>query len=347
MDQDLIQKIISEKANDPWWLESEKKVVGKYGKMFDPANLDQLTKEDFKSFLLIKNNLHWEGIHRQSNLVTSDMEALKRCLKNLLDEKIPIRKRLGQVFNVKGRGEYVIKGLGKAVITPILLVVYPTKYGVWNTRSETALKKLNLFPKFLPKDSFADKYLRVNDIILDLAQKYNITLWQLDGIFGEISGNGPFGSTQSEEEIVEQEVQEHGVVDLANFGMESHLEDFLIANWNKTIFGKKYELIYDEGDLTSQQYQTAVGPIDILAEAKNGEEFLVIELKKGRTSDAVVGQILRYIAWVRENIANGKTVNGAVVVLELDDKLKYALKELKNITLYTYQVNFKLMKEDL
>ena len=83
MEQDLIQKTILEKASDPWWLESEKKVVEKYGRMFNPANLDQLTKEDFKSFLLIKNNLHWEGIHRQSNLVTSDMAALKRCLENL------------------------------------------------------------------------------------------------------------------------------------------------------------------------------------------------------------------------------------------------------------------------
>jgi len=320
MDQDLIQKSILGKANNPWWLESEKKVVGKYGQMFNPSNLDQLTKEDFKSFLLIKNNLHWEGIHRQSNLITSDMEALRKYLKYLLNEEIPIKERLKQVFNT--RGGYIIKGLGKAVITPILLVVYPTKYGVWNSRSESALKTLNLFPKFLPKDSFADKYLKVNEVVLDLAQKYNITLWQLDGIFGEISGYNLFGSIQSEEEVVEKEVQEHGVVDLANFGMESHLEDFLISNWNKTIFGDKYELIYDEGDLTSQQYQTAVGEIDILAKSKNGEEYLVIELKKGRTSDAVVGQILRYIAWVKENIAKGKTVKGIVIVLDLDEKLK-------------------------
>jgi len=345
MDKDLIQNSILKNKNNSWWLESEKKVIEKYGQMFNSGNLDQLTKEDFKSFLLIKNNLHWEGIHRQSNLITSDMEALKRYLKYLLNEEVSIKERLKQVFNAKGG--YIIKGLGKAVITPILLVVYPNKYGVWNSRSESALKKLNLFPKFLPKDSFADKYVKVNEVILDLAKKYNITLWQLDGILGEISGYSPFGSIQSEEEVVEKEVQEHGVVDLVNFGMESHLEDFLIANWNKTIFGSKYELIYDEGDLTSQQYQTAVGPIDILAKSKIGEEYLVIELKKGRTSDAVVGQILRYIAWVKENIAKGKGVKGIVVVLDLDEKLKYALKELKDITLYIYQVNFKLTQHNI
>lgn len=345
MNQDLIQKTILEKSNNPWWLESEKKVVGKYGQIFKPANLDQLAKEDFKSFLLIKNNLHWEGIHRQGNLVTSDMEALKKYLRYLLNEEIPLKERLSTDFVEKGG--YWVKGIGKAVMSAILLVVYPQKYGVWNSRSEIALKKLDLFPKFLSRDSFADKYLKVNEIILDLAQKYNISLWQLDGVLGEISGNGPFETIQTEEEVVEEEALEHGVMDLANFGMESHLEDFLIANWSKTIFGDRYDLIYDEGDLTSQQYRTTVGEIDILAKGKNGEEFLVIELKKGRTSDAVVGQILRYIAWIRENMANGKAVKGAVIVLDIDEKLKYALKELKDIELYIYQVNFKLTQQNI
>lgn len=151
MNQDLIQKIILEKANDSWWLESEKKVIGKYGQMFNPANLDQLTKEDFKSFLLIKNNLHWEGIHRQSNLVTSDMAALKRCLKNLLDETIPIKERQKQVFNVKGRGEYVIKGLGKVVITPILLVVYPNQIWCLEQQKRNSPEKTKFLPQVSPQ----------------------------------------------------------------------------------------------------------------------------------------------------------------------------------------------------
>lgn len=345
MSGDLITQTISNRASDTWWQTSEHQVVGRYGKLFDPKNLNNLTKEDFKSFLLIKNNLHWEGIHRQGNIITLDMKALIACLKHLLDEKILLQERFRSIFNIKGRGEYVIKGLGKAVLTPILLVVYPTKYGVWNSRSEDALKKLGIYPKFLPKDTFAQKYLKVNDVLLDLAHKYNISLWQLDGVLGEISGSGPFGSTQSEEEIVEEEVQEHGVVDLANFGMESHLEDFLVANWDKTIFGNKYKLLYKEGDLESQQYPTEIGPIDILAISKDNNEYLVIELKKGRSSDTVVGQILRYMGWVQENLTGSKKVKGAIVVLEADNKLKYSLKIPQNITLYTYQVNFKLRKE--
>ena len=37
------------------------------------------------------------------------------------------------------------------------------------------------------------------------------------------------------------------------------------------------------------------GPIDILAISKDKKTLLVVELKKGRVSDNVVGQIQRYI----------------------------------------------------
>lgn len=339
MSKDLILEVCEKGKDKSWWSESERQVVGRYGKVFDSANLKHLTKEDFKSFLLIKNNLHWEGIHRQENLITADMPKLIKFLQYVLNEDLPLKERLDTEFTNKGG--YWIKGIGRAVITPILLVAYPSKYGVWNSKSESALKKLGLFPRFLPKDTFGDRYAKVNQVLLELSQKYELTLWQLDGILGEISGNGPFG-LPTDEEVVDTELQDQGISDIANFGMESHLEEFLVANWDKTVFGKGYELIYEEGDLLSRQYATDIGFIDILAKAKSSEGYLVIELKKGRSTDSVVGQILRYISWVKEKLAEGKTVKGAIVVLDADDKLIYALKELSNITLYTYQVNFRL-----
>lgn len=343
MTEDLIQQIIFKKKDQSWWLESERKVIGRYGPLFNPSNLDNLTKEDFKSFLLIKNNLHWEGIHRQGNIITADMKILIKFLKYILDENLSIKERLSTKFVEDGG--YWVKGMGRAVITPILMVVYPNKYGVWNSRSEAAISKLGLYPKFKSKDSFADKYIKINNIFLDLSSKYQVSLWNLDGVFGDITGFEEI-KMPSEEEIVEQEVEGHGITDLANFGMESHLEDFLISNWNKTVFGKDYDLLYDGEDLISQQYQTQVGEIDILALSKDKQEYLIIELKKGRSTDAVVGQILRYISWVKENLAKDKRVKGTIVVLGVDDKLKYSLMSLQNISLYTYQVDFKLQKEN-
>jgi len=76
------------------------------------------------------------------------------------------------------------------------------------------------------------------------------------------------------------------VEDPSAFALEKHLEDFLIYNWNQTELAKKYDLVTDEGVLVAQQYASDTGPIDILAISKDKREYLVIELKKGRTSDA-------------------------------------------------------------
>lgn len=343
-----IQQIIQEKAKrDPWWNTSEQQVIGTYGKIFSPKNIDKLTKEDFKSFLLIKNNLHWEGIHRAGNIITSDMKALKRFLAHVLDERLPVEQRFNTEF-VENGGLWV-KGIGRAVITSILLVVYPDKYGVWNTKSEEALKKLKLFPAFQRNKKFGGKYQKINEVLLELASEHNISLWQLDGVLGDIAGASPFlGRDEENEEQIEEELRAHGVEDPVVFGMEKHLEEFLIANWEKTIFGKKYQLIYGEGnELISQQYSTDIGFIDILAKSKDSKEYLVIELKKGRSSDAVVGQTLRYISWVKRNLAQDKVVKGTIVVLDAEDKLKYSLYDQKNIDLYTYTVNFDLNQQNL
>jgi len=226
---DLIIDIIEKHKKNSWWLKSEEKVIGKYGKLFHPSNLNKLTKEEFKSFLLIKNNLHWDGIHRQGNLITEDMNKLKKALSVLLDENRDIKERLNFLFPMKEKN-YIV-GLGRAVVTPILLVVYPKKYGAWNSRTEEGLKKLNLFPSFPRGASFADKYIKINSVLNDIAEKYLISLWQVDGIMGEITGYSPFEIKMPEEEIFQKEAEEYGIENIYNFGMEKHLEDFLISNW--------------------------------------------------------------------------------------------------------------------
>ncbi len=60
----------------------------------------------------------------------------------------------------------------------------------------------------------------------------------------------------------------------------------------------------------------------------------------------MVGQILRYINWIKKNLAKDKEVKGSIVVGGSDNKLKYSLYDQKNIKLYIYKVDFKL-KEDI
>ncbi len=128
------------------------------------------------------------------------------------------------------------------------------------------------------------------------------------------------------------------------FALEKHLEDFLVKNWANTDLGKEYD-IFSEGDLTGQQYPSDTGPIDILAVSKDKSTILVIELKRGRASDVVVGQIQRYMGFVKEELASpNQTVKGVIIAFEDDIRVRRALSVTQNIEFFTYKLDFKLNK---
>jgi restriction system protein len=135
------------------------------------------------------------------------------------------------------------------------------------------------------------------------------------------------------------------VEDPSVFALEKHLEDFLVKNWTQTELGKMYDIYEEDGELVGQQYPTDTGPIDILAISKDKKELLVVELKKGRASDNVVGQIQRYMGYVLQELAEqGQKVRGVILALEDDLRIRRALAVATNIDFYRYQVSFKLFK---
>lgn len=135
------------------------------------------------------------------------------------------------------------------------------------------------------------------------------------------------------------------VEDPAAFALEKHLEDFLVQNWAQTDLGKDYDIFEEDGEKVGQQYPTDTGPIDVLAISKDKKELLVLELKKGKASDTVVGQVLRYMGFVLQELAeNGQTVKGVIIALEDDQRIRRALAATSNITFYRYQISFKLLK---
>ena len=150
-----------------------------------------------------------------------------------------------------------------------------------------------------------------------------------------IKGNRP-SKIYSDDETIE---------DPSNFAMEKHLEDFLISNWSITSLGKTHDIFEEDGEKIGQQYQTDTGYIDILAISKDKKELLVVELKKGRASDAVVGQILRYMGYISTDLAEpDQIVRGCIIALEDDLRIKNALKMTPSIDFYRYEVSFNLKK---
>lgn len=162
----------------------------------------------------------------------------------------------------------------------------------------------------------------------------NITKYA-DEIEKLIAGDGPVTLTSTDETVE----------DPTAFALEKHLEDFLVHNWSQTALGQHYSIYEEDSELVGQQYPSDTGPIDILAISKDKRTLLVVELKKGRASDTVVGQIQRYMGYVLEELAeDNQSVRGVIIALEDDVRIRRALKVAPNIDFYLYQVSFKLHK---
>jgi len=168
---------------------------------------------------------------------------------------------------------------------------------------------------------------------------YGSTVCSLDRYGDEITRLT--GTGASPDPIVSRDPR---IENASNFVMERHLEDFLVENWNQTELGEKYDIYVEDGEMVGQQYQTDTGPIDVLAISKDKKVLLVVELKKGRASDNVVGQTLRYMGYVTELAEAGQEVRGAIIALEDDPRLRRAIQMTPAIDFYRYEVQFRLLK---
>ncbi|MDQ0118455.1 restriction system protein [Pseudarthrobacter defluvii] len=139
-------------------------------------------------------------------------------------------------------------------------------------------------------------------------------------------------------QVISTEVQEQ----LA-FQMEKQLEDFLVHNWANTSLGREYDIYEEDGQPAGRQYPSDTGPMDILAISKDRTRLLVVELKRGRASDAVVGQIQRYMGFVHNELLEpGQSVEGVIIAQEDDLRIQRALSVTRNIRFMKYRVEFHL-----
>jgi len=129
------------------------------------------------------------------------------------------------------------------------------------------------------------------------------------------------------------------------FGIEKELESFLISNWGSVF--SDLEVYVDANGRDGQQYPTEIGPIDILAVERQSGNFVVIELKRNRSSDQALGQVQRYMGWVKTTLCrdNQKKVRGLIVCGEEDPRLTYAMTVTQEIKLQYYKVSFSLSDE--
>lgn len=149
------------------------------------------------------------------------------------------------------------------------------------------------------------------------------------------------GDIAAEEALAEPEDDEDSVEAAAGsteFLLERDLQNYLARNLDTIETGLR---LYEEGGL---EFDAGGRRIDILALDRAGA-FVVLELKVSKGYDRVVGQLLRYMNWVRMNLAeSGQRVRGMIICRAMSDDLQLACASIPDIELLEYKLSVTVSK---
>ncbi len=120
------------------------------------------------------------------------------------------------------------------------------------------------------------------------------------------------------------------------------LEEFIDRNWSNIDWGSQLEL-YKTPKHGGRRFPAGTWTIDFIARDTDTNDLVVIQLRRGETSDSTVGQLLRYTSWVKEKVvAENQNVRGIIITKKADAALEYAVRNLEFIEVRTYDIGFHL-----
>jgi hypothetical protein len=156
-------------------------------------------------------------------------------------------------------------------------------------------------------------------------------------------GNDPTPISElnpKEDESPESDTHE----DSGKFAYEHDLRDYLAKNLH--IIEPALKLYSDEG-ITGVEFPVGGRYIDILATDQSGS-YVVIELKVSRGYDKVVGQLLRYVNWIKKNHAEqSQSVRGIIIAKQISEDLLLACSGLPTVSLFEYELSVSVRKVPL
>ena len=252
------------------------------------------------------------------------------ALRNFLHGSDEFPKRVDELFK--------LKNIGIQTLSQFLIAFDSTKYPLITRQTMDALET-DAEQEEAAFDEAMRKYNITNeDMFLDRTLDFlreTVIFTEIRRILGlekytQVNNLLWFG------QLAEENEEPDAIKSIASVSIERDLRNFLAQNPHVIESGLSV--------IQTEEYDTKnVGRIDILCSDTSGK-LVVIELKKGRKADSVVGQILRYIGWVSKNLS--KNARGIIIVNEPDEKLEYALLPLQAmLQLKYYRVNFEVSSE--
>jgi endonuclease len=122
----------------------------------------------------------------------------------------------------------------------------------------------------------------------------------------------------------------------SEFLLERDLQRYLAENLDCIEPGLR---LYHEDGVRGIEFDAGGRRIDILAVDRGGA-LVVLELKVSKGYDRVVGQLLRYMNWVRKELADpGQRVRGMIVCRAMSEDLRLACASIPDVELLEYKLS--------
>jgi len=362
--KNFLEEIDIEKYNSIWEKQSadfrdfwDNKIMKKDAESISDSVIDEIVlildvnaKGSTKDTIAVARVMIPQGVWRRLFKEIQSNKELKRLLNDIFTETHSNKQMdlINELYEFNKDRKNSLTGNSGNAINAMLFSYNPNKYvnivSLKDRKMVIDHYKLEYDGNY-EYDSQGEKIVKSNLAILNGFKKFNIDTYPFilsRFLYDKVKEDWK-GTTVSDINIPSiEDSNENYSESESMFYMEKELENFIITNWDKTELATNYELINEEGELVSQQYKTDIGIIDILARDKETGKYVVIELKKNQTSDNTIGQITRYMGWLEEHKTDGEPTKGIIIASKYDEKLYYALKKVKDIEVYTYQVDFKL-----
>lgn len=125
------------------------------------------------------------------------------------------------------------------------------------------------------------------------------------------------------------------------FAYENDLKNFLANNLHVI---RPSLTVYQDGDINGVEFPVGSRRVDILA-VEDERDFVVIELKVSKGYDRAIGQLLRYMGWIEQNLAEPEQkVKGMIIARTISDDLRLAKSKTQDVELFEYELSISLKR---
>jgi len=234
---------------------------------------------------------------------------------------------------------------GRTVLPKLLSLYYPKIFMSIFNDQDFFLSKL--VSNIIETEKVGlELYLEINFILLQFKLKLEerLLIKNLDNyIFSDMLYNAFPDRKQT---------QNNNVSNISNNQNEIQQFEALEVQHYQTLLHRNFRILFpylkyfDEEEQAKRngQYDTqTVGILDILA-IDNNDNFVVIEIKR-KASDQTIGQIMRYMGWVQEELCqHDQSVSGIIIAEKKDTYLDFALKKAPFIKFIRMDLNISLIE---